>query len=110
MARIDYIVMEIDTINDKIVGFHQFTLPDVGEDDFYRSRTSCNAFCHGLKKRNRSKFHWFHGQRLEDFLIVHQKPMKDVIKNHNTIWDFYKEIGYDHKKNKYLEDKNGRRK
>lgn len=93
------IVTEIDTAspNGKHISYHKFPLPNVGEPGFYRQTVSYNAF--RTKKRQYKGSILYYAQDEEDKFFPPIKSVPMFI--HENIWEFYKAIGYDHKKNKY---------
>lgn len=75
------------------------TLPDWGQKGAYTQRVSFNAFFHGMKERNRTKTRLY-VERDVLFSTLDEKgvPQREI----DSMWDFYKYIGYDWKKNKYV--------
>lgn len=93
---------------------HRVRMHDYNEKGWYRTITSLNAFCHGMKKRCWSPLYLYHGRPWDDFKASDDCTRQFMVDNkialtetplveHNSLWDFYKYIGYDHKKNKYKE-------
>ena len=80
----------------------------------YRGRGSINAFFHSLKKRNhKNKEILYHSCHEEEHFISERVKKESYTKYKipyqeityievDSIWDFYKLIGYDYKKKKYL--------
>lgn len=122
---LELLVIERDQGN--IIALHVIPRPNVGESGFYRITTSIEAFrtrelnriyspgvysCESIKLRHFScyvKEIWEAEQdatyAIMERLIgnpvtreTHGKP----IFNHESIWTFYKAIGYDYKKRKYI--------
>lgn len=94
-----FIVTEIDlTDNCNHVQYHEFEASD------YRSIMSLNAFCFGSKSYNVSKTRMFIGHRKLEWLEekLRENPDRKPTIIHDTIWDFYKYIGYDYKKKKFV--------
>lgn len=88
--------------------FYYLMLPDVGEDGFYRAVSSFNAFFNSMRnpKANVTAVRQFTADYEDD--IHHRRDSvlyKDVdwdnLRTFDSIWDFYKFIGYDHKTRKY---------
>lgn len=90
--------------------YHSFVAND------YRSLVSFNAFFRGMKKRNFSPEKWFsvfdnYGENdpneWERYLTMMRSGVRlfprisIAMTNHESIWNFYKAIGYDHKKNRW---------
>jgi len=90
---------------------------DGGKSFCYRGRVSFNAFAHGSKHRNynaKKGFHYYF-QSLDTFLIYHNSTRnffnnvlgkeycQDIpILTVSSLWEFYKLVGYDYKKKKWL--------
>lgn len=96
------------------IAVHRVRVPNVSGKGFYRAITSYNAFVFGENKRCYSPNFLYYGQRWEDYVLFSDSTFdifedmnitQDItpIIDHSSIWDFYKYIGYDHKKNKYKE-------
>lgn len=89
-----------------------FKIPiDPNYGDFnYRSRTSINAFFFGTKRRNEKKGKVLYHSQNEESYKIHCDCLRNssvphdikVPRNLNSIWEFYKIIGYDYKKRKWL--------
>ena len=103
---------EIDRKNScKHVAIHLF------EADGYRDLTSYNAFFNSLKRRNWSPSRLFVGKTKDEYDLDISSIKASFAKlgltvavvpeiKHESIWDFYKYIGYDFKKKKLTpEDK-----
>ena len=95
-----FIATEIDITNNcEHVQYHEFEASD------YRSLTSLNAFFYGTKGYNVSKTRLFNGSRKFEWLeekLREENPDRKPTIVHETIWDFYKYIGYDYKHKKYV--------
>ncbi len=80
--------------------YYKFKLPQVGEKDFYRMTSSYNWFFHGPKRRNELPDRLFtvahEDERAPEFFIKGVE-LVDV----GSLWDFYKAVGYDYKKQKW---------
>jgi len=80
---------------------------DSGQDFDYRARVSANWFFLG-KGRNHKKdgtIYFYDNERAYERtkeLAVRDSLPPVVEKRLNNIWEFYKEIGYDYKKQKWL--------
>lgn len=106
---------------------HTFNLPTPVEPRFYRSVTSFSAFFHHPVKDRKTGRHTFRSNSRDTLWYSHRPdewelslrseermrnkfPLKDgylydselPVTEHGTIWDFYKHIGYDYKKRKWL--------
>lgn len=92
------ICSEIDTENNKHICYHEFYLPHVTEGG-YRQIVSFNAFFHGMKKRNWNKNKLYH---LTDEITMKFCQYKSKTVKHKDIWAFYKAIGYNYKRKKYM--------
>ena len=112
-----YYVNKIETNTGKHIKVYKLNMPDYNEKDFYRQTTSFSSFFHNLKKRNYNKNILYHVKSETDWIEDNDHWMKTYIKNgmdadsidqrklpfteHNGIWDFYKEIGFDYRKKRY---------
>lgn len=90
-------------------------MPDIGEPGFYQQSVSFSSFFHGIKKRNWNgdllysidtwdefmKFRIGMDERLHDRHpdLPEIYKFTDIV--FDSIWDFYKFIGWDYKKKKY---------
>lgn len=107
---------------------HRFPLPSVGEPDFYRAVTSYNAWCSGDRDKSQitdeerknlqggccyNRRILYHTMTEEEWLwncksssasgkIPYEPDLATFI-NHADIWAFYKAVGFDHKKRKYVQ-------
>lgn len=72
---------------------------DEGTDFNYRGRMTVNAFFYSPKHRNMSSNFTYVGKPVEE-AIEFGENVTDV-KAVDSMWDFYKIIGYDYKKKKY---------
>lgn len=95
------IVTEIDRASPDCehLSYHKFPLPKCGEPGFYRQVSSFNWYFNGSKKRNHNKHLIYYAQDESEKFFPPIKSVPMFI--HENIWEFYKAIGYDHKKNKY---------
>lgn len=105
----------------KSVAEHHIKIPRATEPGFYRAVVSMGAFQHreltrvfGEKVRTRRQevpFYYALQRRQEVELRyashVHRygKTLKEILPiiEHESIWDFYKYIGYDYKKKRFVE-------
>jgi hypothetical protein len=105
-----WIVKEIETAKGK-EGCHKLWY--LNDDKFsYPEGISFSAFFFGLKKRNWNGSLLYHGQHESDWKIG-EKCWKKTAKKHgikleepevfrlDSLWEFYKQIGYDYKTKKY---------
>jgi hypothetical protein len=98
------ICTECDLNPDKYVCYHAFNLPNVSEPGFYRSVGSFNAFFNsGKKGRHWTKHKLYH--QMDDISLGWHKKCYINLETieHKDIWEFYKYIGYDYKRKKYME-------
>lgn len=102
------IILHVDGVP---VGRH--TLHDIraGDQGFYRSVLSLSAFSKRentiLYKNNLKGSHFTLGKRCsvyfeKDRYWWNSMGFSLVAEHHQTVWDFYKAIGYDYKKKRYL--------
>lgn len=108
---IKLIVREVELGSFRHCRYFVFDLDD-GKPFCYRSRTSHNAFFHGgvrndRPRRNRSASHLYVMDFLDESFA--QKWLDEdcdrtgIVPQHlDNIWDFYRVIGYDHRKKKWL--------
>ncbi len=91
-------------VNEQLVCYHTFNLPDVGEKGFYQEGVSADSF----KSREAIRHYDAKGKILakrarlaypHDFFWKRQDL---VTFHHKCLWDFYLAIGYDYKKQRYL--------
>lgn len=75
---------------------------DGNESCNYRSRTSINCFFYGKHHRNKTKDFLYHGESLREAIDVRGFDPEGVAEV-DSIWEFYKIIGYDYKKKKYVD-------
>jgi len=81
--------------------------PDFGEPDFYRQTTSLNAFFYSTKGRNVSPDGVLYNCELWSDFESRQESLRkhgmeyEVTETFDSIWDFYKFIGYDYRRKKY---------
>ena len=90
---------------------------DGGKNFCYRGRTSYDAFASPSKNRsyNKEAKLGYHCKRLQDFkqemriwkrLQISNPEVPDIYDvpriKVNSLWDFYKEIGYDYKKKRFI--------
>lgn len=82
--------------------FH-LVLPSATEPDFYRQTVSFNAFFRGLKRRNRSPSTLYIAYD-EDLLTAYlrERFSSHKVLRFDSIWDFYKAVGYNHRKNSWV--------
>lgn len=84
---------------------------DQGEDMHYQSRVSFNAFMFSKHKRNQTDKFLYYGQSLEEAEMTSDSMKKfgsigydfTKIEKVDSIWDFYKIIGYDYKSKKFID-------
>lgn len=85
------------------IAYVSFVLPRITEDGGYRDATSFNAFFHSSRHPNRTKTRLFY---VEDDEEVPGWKRNSIEKTGCTavrdIWAFYKHIGYDYKRQKFL--------
>ena len=107
--KFHFVATEIDlTDGCRHVCYHEFEASD------YRSLVSYGAFFTSVKNRCYSKTRLYHGKRKleweQDRAMMAANPITadlyiDVpVVNHESLWEFYKAIGYDYKKKKHLKD------
>lgn len=98
------VIVVKDELRQKV---YTLNTPNVGESDFYRQTVSLNAFFYSVKGRNISPSDilyvcemWSEFEQRQERHAKHgiEYEMTDVF---DSIWDFYKFIGYDYKKKKY---------
>ena len=72
----------------------------------YRDILSANAFFWSVKNYCYSKTRLFYGQREHEWEISNKTRKMNEIRRptiiHPSLWDFYKFIGYDYKKKKFI--------
>ena len=95
------IAKEISLVTYEHLRYIRFDL-DTGKGFCYRSRVSYDYFAHGLKNRNKKpgKLMYIceHEDELKGFGRIDPAiPLIDV----PNLWEFYKFIGYDYKKQKW---------
>lgn len=108
-----YAVKWLDNV---AVGVHVFSKPSVGEKGFYRDTVSYSAFSdrernkwfdkHSSRKKTGVSFHLYR----EDDYKLGRMSLFDNNKHlphytHVDVWAFYKAIGYDYKRQKYVQVK-----
>lgn len=120
-----FAVVEID-LTDKFYKhkrIHVLNLPTVTEKEFYRQTTSFNAFFNGKPKGNRlhgpnqnsttlyNAKQWteFESDWERQIKLFTEKKLKGFPDDrllprveHQSIWNFYQEIGYDYKKKRWI--------
>lgn len=111
--------------NKKTLERHMVRIPEVHEENFSKDVTSLTKFENDERKRvydNKSipqekiaiMYHyeeWLEEQEATRDRMVNLRGFKDFkhewddtpVFEHETIWDLYKAIGYDHKKKKYID-------
>jgi hypothetical protein len=105
-----YIVEKIDLSRNAEMELMKFSMPTYSEHngEFYRQGTSFNAF---FKRSDRNKHKGFlYYAKWEDDYLFERKLMKElgatpkdrIIPSYPSIWEFYKAIGYDYKKKKFI--------
>lgn len=105
---------------------HFVRTPEVSDSNFYRQATSLDAF----RTREAKRLHEQHKKGIKDVVgkrswvrwydeysqevKVVEESMKKYVPDythhfsatpeffHNTVWDFYKQVGYDYKRKKYV--------
>lgn len=103
-------------MNNEDVAVHFVEKPTAGEHDFYRQTVSFNAF----KERELEQFHkkwtkklptgrhfyWQSKEEYESELCIMSALALRVdglpVYHHKSVWDFYKAIGYDYKKKRFV--------
>lgn len=104
MSTTEYIVIALDVEHGhQHLKYYKFPL-DAGKDFCYRSMVSVNAFAHGCGVRNRN-FDKRHGilyvmQRLWPSEMNWIDQTKQTV-HLGSVWEFYKAVGYDHRRNRY---------
>lgn len=110
--------------NKKTIERHIVRIPEVNEENFSKDVTSLTKFENNERKRvydNKSTpqekiaimYHyeeWLEEQEATRDRMINLRGFKDFkhewddtpVFEHETIWDLYKAIGYDHKKKKYI--------
>lgn len=82
-----------------------FELPNFGEQGFYRSVVSYDAFFHGMKSKNydlrRNILYFANFQQDLDIFNTYEDVIALPQTIYKNIWEFYKGIGYNYKKKKY---------
>lgn len=73
---------------------------DGGKDFCYRSRISYDYFAHGRKRRNWKRDELLYACDHHDGFRRMDDPDAEVV-HVDSVWDFYKTIGYDYKKQKW---------
>jgi hypothetical protein len=101
-GKLYIIAIEISLKTYEHLRYIRFDL-DAGKEFCYRSRISYDYFAHGIKRRNRRSGEFLYYCDNESDMIQFNKldptvPMIDI----PTIWDFYKLIGYNYKKQKWI--------
>jgi hypothetical protein len=108
------IVLELDTkTNNRVI--HKIKTPEYNEKLWYVTVVSSNAFFYSLKKRNRKGNILYIGKSFEEWTYDQEHRAKNPIIadlderlltpiEHESLWDFYKYIGWDYKKKKYMGD------
>lgn len=125
MSNYDLVALERD--NGKCVALHEISRPGWDEDGFYRASLTSEAFKYSEMRRRFGKnppwnhkplIRWFSVQNKDVWTIQENSTNKimsemglikyrpeyhdaSIIK-HESIWEFYKHIGYDYKRKKYL--------
>lgn len=107
-----WVIRKIDTKINKEIEVYQMNMPSWVEDDkgSYRQTTSFNAFFKGKRRKNRIGDillapNWLEDYEFERNLMVEcgANPKEYIPKEtFSSIWEFYKYIGYDYKKKKYI--------
>jgi hypothetical protein len=96
---------------------HILWLPDAMEPGFYRQTVSFNSFFHGMKGRSVIRgIKQYYAKRWDEFemgcdlwdetvRLNHLTSAHDdrtlPTSEHHSIWEFYKAIGYDYKKQRW---------
>lgn len=106
--------------SNEVISVHGFKIPAFLEENFYRQTVSYNSF---RSRENRKLFidkeckipRHYYGKRLgicdiEDYnewnlwRFNHFKALNLPYFEHDSLWELYKGIGYDYKKQKYLSE------
>lgn len=99
-----YLITEMDAKTFEHLRYHFFS-NDI-KNGWYRGAMTYNAFFNSGKDRNKSKTRLFHADSFLSGLTpyVRERIAKGeaTVVEHETIWDFYKAIGYDYKSKKYI--------
>ena len=99
---IKIVVTEIDMSTYKHLRHLKFYL-DGGKDFCYRSRVSFNAFAYSKhkynQKRNKLLYYCTHET---DRIGLSRLDIRVPVVELDTLWDFYKFIGYDYKSKKWI--------
>lgn len=102
MIKIVCTIVDLRTPAYKRLGYIRFDLDD-GKDFCYRSRVSYEYFAQGRKIRNRRPREFQYSCKTEtemtEYFITMDPalPVIDVL----NIWEFYKTINYDYKRQKW---------
>lgn len=92
-------VIVVDESSTMVV--HVLNTPDFGEPGFYRQATSLNAFFFSDKMRNQSPEALFVCHPWHEFESCYCGFDYKVSRTFDSIWEFYKFIGYDYKSKRY---------
>ncbi len=94
------------------IAIHVVRVPTVGEKGFYRSAISIGAWDEREVKNYVEKFYMKrkpcprHWSVKRETKYMHPLDYQNVpIVEHETLWDFYKYVGYDYKTQKYAKVK-----
>ena len=113
---IPMVAVEFDTVERKFNRIIEFDM-DGGKNFCYRGRTSYEAFATPYKKRNYNEEAKLKYQckRLQEFkwdlrswqrMMIRDPSIEDIYDlpriKVKSLWDFYKEIGYDYKKKRFI--------
>jgi len=66
-----------------------------------RARGSYNSFFHGSKRRNYTDEFLYSAEPVDEILLELQHIKIEELDQVDSLWDFYKIIGYDYKTKKY---------
>jgi len=99
------IIIEYDKDNKSVAG-HEIHREMPGEDGFYRSSRTFNAFHACMHQRTYDSMYngKVFGRRFYITDTPHYNPLAEAEPQvfHRSIWEFYKYIGWDFKKKKFL--------
>lgn len=103
----EIVAMELELPSCKHLCYHKFILPELVNKG-YTQVVSFNAFFCSLKKRNQTKTRLYVSKYPDDWemftkVIAGHSGIDPTTpyKTHSNLWDFYKNIGYDHKTKKW---------
>lgn len=101
----ELIVRQINLTDYKHVKLHKFPFPEIRDKGFYRTITSYSAFFESVKRRNKSKRYLFSVVDHPDFQSDFEKERNAMlpIQNHENLYDFFTNIGYDRTTKKWIE-------